>query len=170
MPENIPLGLYVHIPWCIRKCPYCDFNSHELGSELPEAEYIHALLADLDQDLQHYQETRALSSIFIGGGTPSLFSAPALAGLLASIEQRIQFAGDIEITLEANPGTFESDKFAAFRAAGINRLSIGVQSFSDAMLKQLGRIHNADEAINAAKIAHQSGFDNFNIDLMFGLP
>lgn len=170
MSDNIPLGLYIHIPWCIKKCPYCDFNSHELGSELPEREYIDALLADLEQDLQLYQETRALSSIFIGGGTPSLFSAAALAGLLADIEQRIPFAANIEITLEANPGTFESNKFAEFRATGINRLSIGVQSFNDAMLKQLGRIHNADEAIKAANIAHESGFENFNIDLMFGLP
>jgi oxygen-independent coproporphyrinogen-3 oxidase len=170
MSVNSSLGLYIHIPWCIRKCPYCDFNSHEFGAELPEAEYITALLTDLDQDLQHYQETRAISSIFIGGGTPSLFSAQALEDLLIGIEKRLNFADDIEITLEANPGTFESNKFSAFRAIGINRLSIGVQSFNDAMLKQLGRIHDAGEAIKAVEIAGNAGFNNCNIDLMFGLP
>lgn len=170
MPTTSPLGLYVHIPWCIRKCPYCDFNSHEFESELPEAKYITALLADLDHDLQYHQETRPISSIFIGGGTPSLFSAQALENLLAGIRKRIKLAGDIEITLEANPGTFESKKFSAFKSIGINRLSIGVQSFDDAMLKQLGRIHNANEAIKAVEIASNAGFNNFNIDLMFGLP
>ncbi len=160
MPVTPSFGLYVHIPWCIRKCPYCDFNSHEFRAELPEAEYITALLTDLDQDLQHYQETRAISSIFIGGGTPSLFSAQALEDLLIGIEKRLNFVEDIEITLEANPGTFESNKFSAFRAIGINRLSIGVQSFNDTMLKQLGRIHDAGEAIKAVEIAGNAGFNN----------
>ncbi len=170
MPVNSSFGLYIHIPWCIRKCPYCDFNSHEFEAELPETEYISALLTDLDQDLQYYQESRPISSIFIGGGTPSLFSAQALESLLLGIEKKINFTDDIEITLEANPGTFESDKFSAFRAIGINRLSIGVQSFNDTMLKQLGRIHNASEAIKAVEIASHAGFKNCNIDLMFGLP
>lgn len=170
MSLNMPLGLYVHIPWCIQKCPYCDFNSHEFDADLPEVEYVAALLADLDQDLQYYQENRPLSSIFIGGGTPSLFSAAVLEKLLRGINQRMQFDSALEITLEANPGTFESNKFSDFRVLGINRLSIGVQSFNDAMLKQLGRIHNAEEANTAVAIAERAGFDNINIDLMFGLP
>ena len=144
-----PLALYIHIPWCVRKCPYCDFNSHAAGPTLPEEEYVDALLADLDADLQHVHG-RPLTSIFFGGGTPSLFSDRALGRLLEGVEQRVGFAPDIEITLEANPGTFEQAKFKGYRSLGINRLSIGVQSFQEAKLKALGRIHNGDEAIRAA--------------------
>jgi len=169
LPHLPPLALYIHIPWCVRKCPYCDFNSHTAGPFLPEEEYVDALLADLDQDLAHVHG-RELSSIFFGGGTPSLFSADALGRLLKGVEQRIRFASDIEITLEANPGTFEQAKFSAYRGLGINRLSIGIQSFQEEKLKALGRIHNGDEAIRAADMARQAGFDNFNLDLMHGLP
>lgn len=169
LPLLPPLALYIHIPWCVRKCPYCDFNSHTASPVLPEEEYVDALLADLDQDL-HAVYGRELSSIFFGGGTPSLFSAAALGRLLKGVEQRIRFAADIEITLEANPGTFEQDKFIAYRALGINRLSIGIQSFQEAKLKALGRIHNGAEAIRAADMARLAGFDNFNLDLMHGLP
>lgn len=164
-----PLSLYIHIPWCVRKCPYCDFNSHTASPVLPEDEYVDALLADLDQDL-HAVYGRELSSIFFGGGTPSLFSATSLGRLLKGVEARIPFASDIEITLEANPGTFEQEKFVAYRALGINRLSIGIQSFQEQKLKALGRIHNGDEAVRAAGMARKAGFDNFNLDLMHGLP
>ena len=164
-----PLALYVHIPWCIRKCPYCDFNSHAATPELPEQAYVAAVLADLDLDLVHVHG-RQLESIFFGGGTPSLFSAQALQALLQGIEQRIRFSPSIEITLEANPGTFEQEKFAAYRALGINRLSIGIQSFQDSKLQALGRVHSAAEAIHAVKMARQAGFANFNLDLMHGLP
>ncbi|WP_139317756.1 radical SAM family heme chaperone HemW [Pseudomonas sp. PA1(2017)] len=164
-----PLALYVHIPWCVRKCPYCDFNSHAAGPNLPEEAYVDALLADLDADLAQ-AHGRPLTSIFFGGGTPSLFSARALGRLLEGVERRIPFAGDIEITLEANPGTFEQEKFAAYRRLGINRLSIGVQSFQAEKLKALGRIHDGDEAVRAADMARAAGFDNFNLDLMHGLP
>ena len=164
-----PLALYIHIPWCVRKCPYCDFNSHAAGPELPEQAYVDALLADLDEELCHLP-AQPLRSIFFGGGTPSLFSAQALGRLLDGVARRIDFADDIEITLEANPGTFEQAKFQAYRTLGINRLSIGVQSFQAAKLKALGRIHNGDEAIRAADMARAAGFDNFNLDLMHGLP
>jgi oxygen-independent coproporphyrinogen-3 oxidase len=167
--ELPPLSLYIHIPWCVRKCPYCDFNSHAAGPNLPESAYVDALLADLDADLLHVHG-RKLTSIFFGGGTPSLFSPQALGRILAGVEQRIAFAADIEITLEANPGTFEQAKFSAYRQLGINRLSIGVQSFQQAKLTALGRIHDGDEAIRAADMARQAGFDNFNLDLMHGLP
>ena len=169
LPELPPLALYIHIPWCVRKCPYCDFNSHAASAVLPEQAYVDALLADLDQELGAVYG-RPISSIFFGGGTPSLFSAQALGRLLAGVEQRITFAPDIEITLEANPGTFEQAKFIAYRALGINRLSIGIQSFQPAKLEALGRIHTGDEAIRAADMARQAGFDNFNLDLMHGLP
>ncbi|MBK5377126.1 radical SAM family heme chaperone HemW [Pseudomonas sp. TH43] len=169
MPTLPPLSLYIHIPWCVRKCPYCDFNSHTASPVLPEQEYVDALLADLDQDL-HAVYGREITSIFFGGGTPSLFSAEALGRLLEGVEQRIPFAHDIEITLEANPGTFEQEKFVAYRQLGINRLSIGIQSFQQEKLKALGRIHNGDEAVRAAGMARQAGFDNFNLDLMHGLP
>ncbi|MFA6053456.1 MAG: radical SAM family heme chaperone HemW [Methylobacter sp.] len=165
-----PLSLYIHIPWCIQKCPYCDFNSHAVKSDTPETEYIAALLNDLAEDIQRYGITRPLSSIFIGGGTPSLFSPESIDRLLRGIEQQLALEDGLETTLEANPGTFESHKFAEFRALGINRLSIGIQSFNDQLLKKLGRVHSAQEAIHAAEIAHQAGFDNFNLDLMFGLP
>lgn len=164
-----PLALYIHIPWCVRKCPYCDFNSHAATPELPEAAYVDALLADLDRDLP-LAHGRELTSIFFGGGTPSLFSAEALGRILDGVQQRIRFAADIEITLEANPGTFEQEKFRAYRQLGINRLSIGVQSFQQAKLEALGRIHNGDEAMRAADMARNAGFDNFNLDLMHGLP
>ena len=164
-----PLALYIHIPWCVRKCPYCDFNSHAATPELPEAAYVDALLADLDRDLP-LAHGRELTSIFFGGGTPSLFSADALGRILDGVQQRIRFAADIEITLEANPGTFEQEKFRAYRQLGINRLSIGVQSFQQAKLEALGRIHNGDEAMRAADMARNAGFDNFNLDLMHGLP
>jgi len=169
LPQLPPLALYIHIPWCVRKCPYCDFNSHAASPTLPEEEYVDALLADLNQDLPA-AHGRELSSIFFGGGTPSLFSAQALGRLLAGVQQRIPFASDIEITLEANPGTFEQEKFTAYRALGINRLSIGIQSFQEQKLETLGRIHSGAEAVRAADMARQAGFDNFNLDLMHGLP
>jgi putative oxygen-independent coproporphyrinogen III oxidase len=164
-----PLSLYIHVPWCVRKCPYCDFNSHAHNGALPEAEYVARLLEDLRADLDAAQG-RPLQSIFIGGGTPSLFSAAAYAGLLEQIDRLVPFASDIEITLEANPGTAEQQKFTGYRAAGINRLSIGVQSFNAEHLKVLGRIHDRDEAVRAADFARKAGFDNFNLDLMFALP
>lgn len=164
-----PLAAYVHIPWCVRKCPYCDFNSHTHDSGLPETEYIDALIADLDGDLQ-YAQGRPLVSIFFGGGTPSLFSAASLERLLQAMQQRLRFTDDIEVTLEANPGTFEQAKFRDYRAAGINRLSIGIQSFNPVHLKALGRIHDDREALAAVDMARRAGFDNLNLDLMHGLP
>lgn len=164
-----PLSLYLHIPWCVRKCPYCDFNSHAQNGDIPEAAYVDALLADLANDADLW-DGRPLVSIFMGGGTPSLFSPQAYERLLAGINARIPFASDIEITLEANPGTVEQAKFQAYRSLGINRLSIGVQSFHPAHLEKLGRIHGQQEAIRAAESARLAGFDNFNLDLMHGLP
>lgn len=165
-----PLSLYIHFPWCIRKCPYCDFNSHAVKTGIPETQYVDALLADLDADLALLPVSRPVNSIFMGGGTPSLFSAEALQSLLNGIKNRVELRPDCEITLEANPGTFESAKFQAFRALGINRLSIGIQSFNDKHLQKLGRVHNSDEALKAVEIAVKAGFDNLNLDLMFGLP
>ena len=165
-----PLSLYVHIPWCIKKCPYCDFNSHTAKTELPETRYINAVLADLSADVARYAIDRPIQSIFIGGGTPSLFSPEAINLLLTGIKQRTTLVDHAEITLEANPGTFESAKFKEFNALGINRLSIGVQSFNEDLLKKLGRVHSGKEATKAAEIAHAAGFNNFNLDLMFGLP
>ncbi len=164
-----PLSLYIHIPWCARKCPYCDFNSHEKGSDLPEMAYVDALVADLAQDLPRVWG-RQVQTIFIGGGTPSLFSPEALDRLLSNIRAMLQLQPLAEITLEANPGTLEAGRFREYRALGINRLSIGVQSFHDERLKRLGRIHSADQALQAAEQAHAAGFDNFNLDLMFALP
>jgi len=164
-----PLALYVHIPWCLKKCPYCDFNSHAFAGELPHRNYTQRLLADLDADLG-YVQGRHLEAIFIGGGTPSLFSPDSIGTLLEGIGARIPFAEDIEITLEANPGTFEVEKFRGFRHAGINRLSIGIQSFDPAFLLSLGRVHDGTEARQAAGQVRDAGFDNFNLDLMFGLP
>ena len=164
------LGLYIHIPWCIKKCPYCDFNSHAVKEDTPEKKYIEALLDDLRQDLLLLDETITISSIFIGGGTPSLFSANSFERLLTGISKLVSLQENLEITLEANPGTFESQKFAEYRAIGINRLSIGIQSFNNKHLKKLGRVHSAEEAMAAVEIAGQAGFDNFNLDLMFGLP
>ncbi|MFP5383068.1 MAG: radical SAM family heme chaperone HemW, partial [Gammaproteobacteria bacterium] len=168
-PGLPPLALYIHVPWCVRKCPYCDFNSHQADSALPEGAYIDALLADLDIDLP-CAENRKITSIFIGGGTPSLFQASAYDRLLAGLQRRLHLASDIEITLEANPGTVEQKKFRDYRQLGINRLSIGIQSFDNDRLRALGRIHDGSEAIHAAEAARAAGFDNFNIDLMHGLP
>lgn len=198
-----PLSLYVHIPWCVRKCPYCDFNSHQvaagahqvaagahqvaagasshaaagaspaaadgLSELLPEAEYVAQLRRDLASQL-HWVQGRRLSSIFFGGGTPSLFSPAAIGAILEAAERALGFAPDIEITLEANPGTFEQDKFTGYRAAGVNRLSIGVQSFDPLQLHNLGRIHSDTEAVAAVGVARRAGFDNLNLDLMHGLP
>lgn len=166
---EIPLALYLHFPWCVRKCPYCDFNSHGLRGEVPEADYVAALIRDLDFELAE-PERRPLRSIFIGGGTPSLFSGRAMAQVLEAVAARLAFAPDIEITLEANPGTVDAGHFRDYRAAGINRLSIGVQSLDDTQLKRLGRIHGHDEAVAAYRIARGAGFDNINLDLMFALP
>jgi putative oxygen-independent coproporphyrinogen III oxidase len=163
-----PLALYVHIPWCVRKCPYCDFNSHERGGALPEKEYVDKLLFDLEALLPSVWGRR-LVSVFIGGGTPSLFSPESIDTLLAGVRARLPLEPGAEVTLEANPGTVEAARFAGFRAAGVNRISIGVQSFDERMLKALGRIHSADEARRAIAAARAS-FDNVNIDLMYGLP
>ncbi len=163
------LGLYIHMPWCVRKCPYCDFNSHAARGPIPEEAYIEALIADFEQDLE-YVHDRSVHSIFIGGGTPSLFSPEAIQRLLNAIAGRVALVSDVEITLEANPGTVESGKFHALRQIGITRLSIGVQSFQDEQLQALGRIHTAAEAVRAIESARRAGFENFNLDLMFGLP
>ena len=164
-----PLSLYVHLPWCIKKCPYCDFNSHEMArAELPEQRYIDALIADLEASLPLIWG-RSVHSIFIGGGTPSLFSPAAIDRLLAELRARLRLDADCEITLEANPGTFEKDRFKAFRSAGVTRLSVGVQSFNDAHLKALGRVHDSAQAIAAVEEAAAS-FETFNLDIMYALP
>ena len=164
-----PLSLYVHLPWCLKKCPYCDFNSHELSTpELPEQRYIDAVVADLEASLALVWG-RTVHSIFIGGGTPSLFSPQAIDRLLADIRARVRLAPDCEITLEANPGTFERDRFKAFRSAGVTRLSVGVQSFNDNHLKSLGRVHDSAQALAAVEEAAQA-FDTFNLDIMYALP
>lgn len=165
----IPLTLYIHIPWCIRKCPYCDFNSHQVKETIRENHYIDKLIEDLEDDLPLVWGRR-IQSIFIGGGTPSLFSPEAFDKLLREINARLPFAADMEITLEANPGTVEQNKFEGFKSAGINRLSMGIQSFQDEHLKKLGRIHSAHEAKLAVESAKNAGFNNFNLDLMHGLP
>ncbi|TJY58347.1 radical SAM family heme chaperone HemW [Sinimarinibacterium sp. CAU 1509] len=167
---DIPLSLYLHFPWCVRKCPYCDFNSHTLRAEIPEQAYVDALLRDLDFELTETPEPRPLQSIFMGGGTPSLFSAEAIGRLLDAIARRLNFAPDIEITLEANPGTAEAGHFPGYRSAGVNRISMGFQSLDDDMLKRLGRIHGRQEALRAFELARRAGFDNINIDLMYALP
>jgi len=163
-----PLALYVHIPWCLRKCPYCDFNSHEAKGEAPEAAYVDALVADLELALPSIWGRRVFS-VFIGGGTPSLFSAAAIDRLLAAIRARVPLAPGAEVTLEANPGTFEREKFAGYRDAGVNRLSLGIQSFDPQHLKDIGRVHDADEARRAADAA-LAIFGNVNFDLMYALP
>jgi putative oxygen-independent coproporphyrinogen III oxidase len=163
-----PLALYVHIPWCVRKCPYCDFNSHERGGALPEDDYIDALRTDLEGLLPSVWGRR-VSSVFIGGGTPSLFSEGAIERLLSEVRARVVLEPDAEVTLEANPGTAEAGRFRGYRDAGVNRLSIGVQSFDDAMLERLGRIHDGNEARRAIEMA-RAAFDNVNLDLMYGLP
>ncbi len=164
-----PLSLYVHFPWCVRKCPYCDFNSHALRGELPEAAYLQALLRDLALQAGG-QRQRALQSIFLGGGTPSLFPPAALARLLEGVRTQLPLTADAEITLEANPGTIERGRFADYRAAGITRVSLGAQSFDDEQLRQLGRIHAAADTRRAVEELHAAGLTNFNIDLMYGLP
>lgn len=164
-----PLSLYIHIPWCIKKCPYCDFNSYEKSNLLPEQEYVEQLLSDLKQDLQFVQD-RPIQSIFFGGGTPSLFSAQAFDKIITGAANLLSLSKDIEITLEANPGTLEHKSFQDYAKAGINRISLGAQSFQTEKLKALGRIHQAAEIQTALEKIHQAGIKNFNIDLMFGLP
>ncbi len=164
-----PLSLYLHMPWCVRKCPYCDFNSHAVKHEIPETAYLKALLEDLDQDLA-FATGREIQTVFIGGGTPSLMTGEFYHTLFRELRARLNLAPDAEITLEAKPGTLEEGRFEAFRAAGINRLSIGVQSFNGDHLQALGRIHDSHAAHRAIEAARKAGFDNFNVDLMHGLP
>lgn len=164
-----PLALYVHFPWCVAKCPYCDFNSHALKGELPEAVYIDALLADLELELPRVWG-RTVHSVFLGGGTPSLFSAAAMERLLSGVRARLSLSPTAEITMEANPGTVEHDRFEDYRSTGINRISLGIQSFNDRHLKSLGRIHGSREARTAIDAVRKAGFDNFNLDLMWALP
>lgn len=165
----LPLSLYIHIPWCIRKCPYCDFNSHKSPETLPEHNYVKALMDDLKADLARFP-VREITSVFIGGGTPSLFSAEAYNSLFTQLKQLIPFAPNIEITMEANPGSVEQQRFTEYRQTGINRLSLGIQSFNPVHLKALGRIHDDQQAHAAIHAARNAGFDNLNIDLMHGLP
>lgn len=164
-----PLSLYIHVPWCVRKCPYCDFNSHSVNGELPIDHYVDCLLQDANQDLGFAQQ-RPLESIFFGGGTPSLLPGHAVARLLHGLREILPFADHCEITLETNPGTAEYDNFSRYRDAGVNRLSLGAQSFSAQQLQRLGRIHQPDDTRQAFSLARQAGFDNINLDLMFALP
>ena len=164
-----PLSLYIHFPWCVRKCPYCDFNSHAARDTLPETAYVEALLQDLEQELPLVWG-RTIHTIFMGGGTPSLISATAMEQLLSGIRARVPVHPDAEITLEANPGASEQQRFAGYREAGVNRLSLGMQSFSNVQLRALGRIHDTEQALSAFQAARSAGFDNINLDLMFGLP
>ena len=164
-----PLSLYLHIPWCVSKCPYCDFNSHTAAEVIPEAQYIDALLADLANEVAR-APGRELCSVFIGGGTPSLFSGAGIQSLLDGVRALVPLSADCEVTMEANPGTAEAERFAAYREAGVNRLSMGVQSLYDPSLRLLGRIHGAEEAREAYAMARAAGFDNINLDMMFGLP
>jgi putative oxygen-independent coproporphyrinogen III oxidase len=164
-----PLSLYIHLPWCVRKCPYCDFNSHEVRGAVPEQVYVEALIADLEQDLPLVWG-RAIEAVFIGGGTPSLFSPVSIDQLLGAVRARVPLRPGAEITLEANPGTVDQARFLGFREAGVNRLSLGIQSFQPGLLKNLGRIHDDRQAHTAVCAAQAAGFDNINLDLMFGLP
>lgn len=164
-----PLGLYVHLPWCVRKCPYCDFNSHALKGDLPAEDYLEALALDLEQDLPLVWG-RSVGSVYFGGGTPSLFNAGQVDALLTRIRGLLRVSPEAEITLEANPGTIERDSFSAYLDAGVNRVSLGAQSFNDESLKSIGRIHGSDEIGTAVESLHAAGMDNFNIDLMYGLP
>lgn len=164
-----PLSLYIHMPWCVRKCPYCDFNSHAAPEHVPQAQYIDALLEDLQGDAAAAQQ-RPLTSIFFGGGTPSLFAPEQIGRLLEGVRRHLEFAPDIEITLEANPGTIEHGRFAGYRAAGVNRVSLGAQTFNEEQLRLLGRIHGQDDIVRAVSELRQAGIDNFNLDLMYGLP
>lgn len=168
--SNDAFGLYVHLPWCVRKCPYCDFNSHTLRGHIPESEYVTALLADLAADCLEFAGGKKITSVFIGGGTPSLFSAEAVSRLLNEAATFIPFVEGVEITLECNPGSADADNFAGYRAAGVNRLSVGVQSFHDGHLRTLGRIHSAADAVAAVQAARNAGFENLNLDIMYGLP
>ncbi len=163
------LSLYVHLPWCVRKCPYCDFNSHEGKGALPFAGYVDALIRDLDQDLPLVWG-RSIHSVFFGGGTPSLFPAEQIDRFLQAASSRLRFTPKLEVTLETNPGTAEHGRFEDYRAAGVNRISFGIQSFDDACLKRLGRIHDSAQAERAVKLAQDAGYDNFNLDLMYALP
>jgi oxygen-independent coproporphyrinogen-3 oxidase len=167
--ETIPLSLYIHIPWCVRKCPYCDFNSHQVKKDLSEDIYVDALLKDLEEQLP-FIWGRRLVSIFFGGGTPSIFSPEAIEKILLGVNARLNIGPEIEITLEANPGTVDESRFTGFRKAGVNRLSLGIQSLQDDKLKKLGRIHDRDYALRAIDTAQKSGFENINLDLMHGLP
>jgi len=167
--ELPPLSLYVHFPWCVRKCPYCDFNSHAIREDIPADDYITALLQDLELDLPLVWG-RTVQSVFFGGGTPSLFSAAQIDRLLSGCRALLSFSPGLEVTLEANPGTLERDSFAAYRDAGVNRISLGVQSFSDAALAAIGRIHGRAEVLRAVESLNAAGVDNFNIDLMYALP
>ena len=169
MADLPPLSLYIHIPWCVQKCPYCDFNSHALKGEVPHLEYVQHLLQDLEQDLP-LTAGREVRTIFIGGGTPSLLSSHAMQTLMDGVRARLPLAVDAEITMEANPGTVEADRFSGYQAAGINRISIGVQSFSPQKLERLGRIHGPQEAKRAAELAAALGLRSFNLALMHGLP
>jgi len=164
-----PLSLYVHMPWCVRKCPYCDFNSHAQRGELPFAAYVDALIADLEHDLP-LAWGRTVHTVFFGGGTPSLFPPDAIDAFLQRASARLRFAPDVEVTLETNPGTAEHGRFEGYRAAGVNRLSFGIQSFDDGCLQRLGRIHDSREAEAAVKLAQDAGLDNINLDLMYALP
>jgi oxygen-independent coproporphyrinogen-3 oxidase len=168
-PDGVPLGVYVHVPYCLKKCPYCDFNSHARDGELPEAAYTEAIRAEIRRWAPR-AHGRPAASVFFGGGTPSLFAPAFFAAVLEELDAHIGLAPDCEITLEANPGASEAERFAGYRAAGVNRLSIGVQSLTDTHLAALGRVHSAAEARAAAAQARQAGFDDLNLDLMFGLP
>ncbi|EOL8986423.1 radical SAM family heme chaperone HemW [Cronobacter dublinensis] len=169
MADLPPLSLYIHIPWCVQKCPYCDFNSHALKGEVPHDDYVQHLLSDLDNDAA-WAQGREVKTIFIGGGTPSLLSGPAMQTLLDGVRARLTLAANAEITMEANPGTVEADRFVEYQRAGVNRISIGVQSFSEPKLTRLGRIHGPEEAKRAARLASGLGLRSFNLDLMHGLP
>ncbi|NKB78032.1 MAG: radical SAM family heme chaperone HemW [Gammaproteobacteria bacterium] len=164
------LSLYIHFPWCVKKCPYCDFNSHELKSELDENTYTKVLIKDLENDLAIHNPNKPIGTIFMGGGTPSLFSGTAMGQLLRQLGERLDFAPDIEVTMEVNPGAVEHDRFETYLQAGINRLSFGAQSFNDSQLKALGRIHKSRNISGAVTAARRAGYQNFNIDLMYGLP
>jgi len=169
LAQGIPLSLYIHFPWCVEKCPYCDFNSHQLTTPVDEHNYINNLLTDLEQELPAIWG-RNVETIFLGGGTPSLFSAMAINELLSGVRSRLMLRPDLEITLESNPGTADAENYQGYREAGVNRLSIGVQSFNDKHLQKLGRIHNAQQAIKAFQQARAAGFERINLDLMFALP
>ncbi len=169
IPAAPPLALYVHLPWCVRKCPYCDFNSHRAGDDPPRGDYLAALIRDLDEEAER-AAGRGIVSVFIGGGTPSLFSGEEIGRLLEAADARLNLVADVEITMEANPGTVERGRFGEYRSAGVNRLSLGAQSFADPALAALGRIHGAADTLRAFSEARDAGFDNINLDLMFALP